>query len=187
MIWNEESSAPAFGQFSGLRSDSKLLRARFSVERKSHRILCHLLSAIPDNRQIIAISPNIQQQCWLIAGVAAPGSTVRSKGLMESIVLFGRKVRSIREAAGRTREMVAEDAAITPNYLGEIERGEKWPSLDVIVSLSKTFAVSPAAFFEFEAEESDPRILREKLTRILLDRNTNQLKQALRLLNALLN
>jgi len=106
---------------------------------------------------------------------------------MESLVLFGRKIRSIREAAGRTREVVAEDAAITPNYLGEIERGEKWPSLDVIVSLSKSFAVSPAAFFEFEAEESDPRILRERLARVLKDRNTDQLQQALRLLNALLH
>ena len=105
---------------------------------------------------------------------------------MESLVLFGRKVRSIREAAGRTREIAAEDAAITPNYLGEIERGEKWPSLDVIVSLSQSFAVSPAAFFEFQAEESDPRILREKLALVLQDRNTEQLQQSLRLLNALL-
>jgi XRE family transcriptional regulator, regulator of sulfur utilization len=106
---------------------------------------------------------------------------------MESLVLFGRNVRSIREAAGRTREMVAEDAAITPNYLGEIERGEKWPSLDVIVSLSKSLSMSPAAFFEFEAEDSDPRIIREKLIRILQDRDSDQLQQALRVLIAVLH
>jgi transcriptional regulator with XRE-family HTH domain len=105
---------------------------------------------------------------------------------MESLVLFGRRVRSIREAGGRTREMVAEDVSITPNYLGEIERGEKWPSLDIIIALSESFAVSPAALFEFEAEVSDPRVLRDKLTRVLKDSNTEQLQQALRLLQALL-
>jgi transcriptional regulator with XRE-family HTH domain len=105
---------------------------------------------------------------------------------MESLVLFGRKVRSTRESSGKTRETVAEDAAITPNYLGEIERGEKWPSLEIILALSKSFDVSPAAFFEFEAEELDPRILREKLTRLLKDRNTEQLQQALRILTAIL-
>lgn len=60
MIWNEAFNAPAFGQFSGLQSDSKFLRARFSEERKSHRILSRRQSAIPDNRQIIAISLKLQ-------------------------------------------------------------------------------------------------------------------------------
>ena len=105
---------------------------------------------------------------------------------MESLVLFGRKVRSTRESSGKTRETVAEDAAITPNYLGEIERGEKWPSLDIIIALSESFAVSPPALFEFEAEVSDPRVLREKLSLILKGRNPEQLQQALRLLKALL-
>lgn len=105
---------------------------------------------------------------------------------MESLDLFGRRVRSIREAGGKTREVVAEDAAITPNYLGEIERGEKWPSLEVIVALGRSFDVSPAAFFEFEAEELDPRILFTRITQVLNDRDTRQLQQVLRLLQALL-
>lgn len=61
MIWNEESNAQAFGQFSELRPDSRLLRARFSAEPKSHPILCRLQSAIPNNRQLIAISLKLQQ------------------------------------------------------------------------------------------------------------------------------
>lgn len=104
---------------------------------------------------------------------------------MVSLAFFGRRVRTIREASTKTREVAAEDASITPNYLGEIERGEKWPSLEVIVALANSFEVSPAAFFEFEAEEVDPRILRAKANRLLNDRPTEQLQQALRLLTAL--
>lgn len=105
---------------------------------------------------------------------------------MESLALFGRKARSIREAGGKTREMVAEAAAITPNYVGEIERGEKWPSLEVLVALGKSLDVSPAAFFEFESEELDPRILREKIFGLLNGRNIEELQQVLCLLTALL-
>ena len=104
---------------------------------------------------------------------------------MENLVLFGKRVRSIRETTGQSRESVAEGAAITPNYLGEIERGEKWPSLEVIVALSQSLNVSPAAFFEFESEEVDPRLLNERLHEILRSRSTEQLQQALRTLKAL--
>jgi transcriptional regulator with XRE-family HTH domain len=49
---------------------------------------------------------------------------------MENLVLFGRKVRAVREAHRYSREAAAERAGISATYLGEIERGEKWPSLD---------------------------------------------------------
>jgi transcriptional regulator with XRE-family HTH domain len=80
---------------------------------------------------------------------------------------------------------VAEAAKISSGYLGELERGEKWPSLDIIVELAKVLAVSPAAFFEFESEEVNPQILHEKLTSALENRDTKQLQQALRVVRAL--
>lgn len=104
---------------------------------------------------------------------------------MENLVLFGKRVRSIREVQGHSREFIAEGAAITPNYLGEIERGEKWPSLEVIVAIGKTLNVSPSAFFELESEEVDPRILRERLSELLTGRSTEQLQRALRTMKAL--
>jgi transcriptional regulator with XRE-family HTH domain len=104
---------------------------------------------------------------------------------MNGQVLFGRRIRAIREAASLSRELVAEKADINVNYLGEIERGEKWPSLEVIEQLAKALTVSPAAFFEFEAEEIDPSVLLSKLQDVLANRNTEQLQQALRILKAL--
>src|SRR6267142_3040362 len=104
---------------------------------------------------------------------------------MDRLALFGSRIRSIRESANVSRELVAERADINTNYLGEIERGEKWPSLEIIERLSEALHVSPSAFLEFEAEEVDSDILLTKLHQILATRNIEQLQQALRLLKAL--
>lgn len=104
---------------------------------------------------------------------------------MERQALFGSRIRSIREAADVSREVVAERAGISANYLGEIERGEKWPTLDMIERIAAALQVSPPAFFEYEAEEVDNNVLLSKLQRLLSDRSTDQLQRAFRVLKAL--
>src|SRR5208337_663551 len=104
---------------------------------------------------------------------------------MDSQVLFGSRIRSIREAADLSREVVAEKADINANYLGEIERGEKWPSIEVIQRLAGALSVSPSAFLEFEAEEVDSNVLLATLHKVLANRSTEQLQQAIRVLKAL--
>lgn len=104
---------------------------------------------------------------------------------MELQALFGSRIRSIRETADLSRETVAERAKISANYLGEIERGEKRPKLDMIERIANALEVSPPALFEYEAEEVDQNILLGKIRRLLSDRDTDQLQQALRVLKAL--
>jgi len=100
-------------------------------------------------------------------------------------VLFGRKVRAVREAAHMSRELAAEKSGITPNYLGEVERGEKWPSLEIICAIASALNISPPIFFEFEGQETDPGILIQKLHRLIENRTTEQQQQALRVLKGL--
>lgn len=100
-------------------------------------------------------------------------------------VLFGRKVRAVREATGISRELAAEKAGITANYLGEVERGEKWPSLEITRAVARALNVSPSVFFEFEDQETDPGILVERLRRIIENRTVEQQQQALRVLKGL--
>src|SRR5260370_26259162 len=102
---------------------------------------------------------------------------------MDNLTLFGRRLRSIR--GRRSRASVAEAAKISSGYLGELERGEKWPALDIIVELAKVLGVSPGTLLEFESEEVNPQILHEKIASVLEDRDTKQLQQALRILKAL--
>lgn len=80
---------------------------------------------------------------------------------------------------------MAEKAGINANYLGEIERGEKWPSLEVITALADAVDLRPTDFLDFEAEEVDPQILMRKIQDVLVHLNSEQLSQALRVLKAL--
>jgi transcriptional regulator with XRE-family HTH domain len=100
-------------------------------------------------------------------------------------VLFGRKVRAVREAVRMSRELAAEKSGITANYLGEVERGEKWPSLEIICAIATALGASPQIFFKFESQETDPGVLIQKLHRIIEDRTTEQQQQALRILKGL--
>jgi transcriptional regulator with XRE-family HTH domain len=104
----------------------------------------------------------------------------------QPLILFGRKVRAVRDAAHISRELAAEKSGITASYLGEVERGEKWPSLEIICAIATALSVSPSVFFEFEAQETDPAILIHKLHHIIENRTTEQQQQALRILKGLL-
>jgi transcriptional regulator with XRE-family HTH domain len=103
----------------------------------------------------------------------------------QPLVLFGRKVRAVRDAVQMSRELAAEKSGITASYLGEVERGEKWPSLEIICAIAAALSVSPSEFFEFESQETDPSILIEKLHRIIGNCTTEQQQQALRVLKGL--
>lgn len=104
---------------------------------------------------------------------------------MDDQILFGRKMRAVRESASMSRELAAEKAGITASYLGEVERGEKWPSLEIIRTIATALNVSLPTLFEFEAQEADSGILIEKLHRIIENRTTEQHQQALRVLKGL--
>jgi transcriptional regulator with XRE-family HTH domain len=99
--------------------------------------------------------------------------------------LFGRKVRGVREAANTSRELAAERAGITASYLGEIERGEKWPSLENIRAVARALNVSASVFFQFEDEVTDPGALLEKLHRLIENRPVEQQQKALKILKTL--
>jgi transcriptional regulator with XRE-family HTH domain len=103
---------------------------------------------------------------------------------MERQALFGNRIRSIREAANLSREVAAERAGTGANYLGEVERGEKFPTLEMLERIAGALKVSPSALFEYEAEEVDNQILMSKLQQLLSRLKTDQLQQALRVLKA---
>ncbi len=72
------------------------------------------------------------------------------------------------------------------NYLGEIERGEKWPAPEKIEALAEAFGVSVASLFQVDREETDSKVLRKKIDALLHKSNAQQLQQAYRLLKSLL-
>lgn len=106
---------------------------------------------------------------------------------MESHKAFGQRIRAVRTKAKLSREFIAERVGIGANYLGQIERGEKWPALEVITKIAKSLSVPTSTFFDFEGTEVDPQRLRSKIHSLLENRDPKELQQALRLLKALFN
>lgn len=57
---------------------------------------------------------------------------------------LGGKIRKLRIEAGLSQEELADAAGIERSYMGTIERGERNPSFDKVVSISKALNTSPS-------------------------------------------
>ena len=62
--------------------------------------------------------------------------------------LFGRTVRTLREARGYSQEELAERASLHRNYVGSLERGERNVAIENIVKLARALSVRPGELFE---------------------------------------
>ena len=57
--------------------------------------------------------------------------------------LFGRNVRQLRKAKGMTQEALADEVELAVSYLGQIERGERNPTLSVVARFAEVLGVTP--------------------------------------------
>jgi transcriptional regulator with XRE-family HTH domain len=56
-------------------------------------------------------------------------------------VRFGKRIRELRVAKGLTQEMLAAKIGVDRSYMGFLERGERNPSLEVILKIAKVLGV----------------------------------------------
>ena len=101
---------------------------------------------------------------------------------MNAAAQFGSRLRAVRKSHKLKIGQLADRVDIGVKHLGRLERGEKHPSFELIVALAQAMNVSPATFFEFDATQTDPKILRKQLDQLLADRDAKQLHQVQRLL-----
>src|SRR5215469_12131559 len=76
--------------------------------------------------------------------------------------ILGRIIRRERQGRDLTIKELGDKAGLSEIYVGEIERGQKYPSAKVLESLAKALELEIAEFFELMAEElrgeQEPRI-----------------------------
>lgn len=104
---------------------------------------------------------------------------------MDAAVHFGKRLRQVRKAQGLSIKGLADGVEIGVKHLGRIERGEKQPSFELIITLAESLEVSPAVLFDFEPSQQDPKSLRTHVQRLLEKKDAKQLLQAKRVLKAL--
>lgn len=62
--------------------------------------------------------------------------------------IFGEIVRGVRKGRAWTQEDLAERAGLTTTYVGQVERGDKVPSLTVVLKLAMALEVLPSQMLE---------------------------------------
>lgn len=86
---------------------------------------------------------------------------ISKKGITSFI---GNKIKKYRELFEYTQEELAKLVGITPSYLGNIERGEREPSLRLLEKIAEIFDIDSAYFFSTKKEKlSKEYILRNKI------------------------
>jgi len=96
--------------------------------------------------------------------------------------LFGRRVQAARKAAKLTLKDAAKKLGITFDHLSKVENGSARASFELIIEMANGFGVSPMTFFMFEGEETDEKVLRRKIERLLKKYSAKQLAQIYRYL-----
>ena len=65
-------------------------------------------------------------------------------------VKFGKRVALLRHELGLSQETLAFSCGLNRTYMGEIERGEKSPSLPVIAKIAKGLGISKSTLMDYE-------------------------------------
>ena len=61
---------------------------------------------------------------------------------------FGDRLRSLRMERGMTQEALGHKAGLSPNYVGDVERGTRNLGLENIWLLADALGISPKEFFD---------------------------------------
>ena len=65
-------------------------------------------------------------------------------------VLFGQRLRQLRQAKGWSQEELSVQAKLDRTYVGGVERGERNLSLTNICRLAETLGVHPSTLFDWQ-------------------------------------
>lgn len=68
------------------------------------------------------------------------------------LIMFGQRVRNLREQQHLSREDLACKATVHRTYIGMIERGEKNVTLLTIIKLSKALGITSQELLNFKQE-----------------------------------
>lgn len=80
--------------------------------------------------------------------------------LNERLINVGKRIREARLRQGMSQEELSEKCCMNPSYIGQIERGEKSPSLNALYSIADGLDVNIRSFFESPETEEELAIQR---------------------------
>lgn len=88
---------------------------------------------------------------------------------------LGRRIREERTKLRLTQEQLAEAAEVNESYIGQVERGEKNPSLETVVSIANSLGVTVDYLLQEEVHV-EPNSLINELISVAKDKDTDELR-----------
>lgn len=55
---------------------------------------------------------------------------------------WGRKIRAFRKLKGHTQESLAQEMNVSVSVIGEVERGNRFPSRQLLADIAKTLRIT---------------------------------------------
>lgn len=107
-------------------------------------------------------------------------TTYRGVSVTKLQEVFASNLRAARKKSGLTQETLADKLGMSPKYLGTIERGLKFPSVQVIEQLAEALGVAPYELFMEPSSipGTSPTEIIDAYNRFLEDRIKGDLKVA---------
>jgi transcriptional regulator with XRE-family HTH domain len=75
--------------------------------------------------------------------------------LQEFQELFGRRLRQLRTRKRWSREKLANETGLSPNFIYYLERGESAASFETLLKLSEAFEIPAQSLFDFSKIPED--------------------------------
>lgn len=99
---------------------------------------------------------------------------------------LGRRIREERQKLNLTQEKLSEAINVSTTYIGQIERGERCPTLDTLIRISNSLGVSIDYLLQESVTPSSTNLMNLwlQLTRDLSD---NDMKMIIELINVIKN
>lgn len=98
---------------------------------------------------------------------------------------LGQRIRSERKKLAYTQEHLAEMIEVSDAYIGQIERGERSPTLDTLVKLAKSLGVTIDYLLQDSLEPDDDNYI-DQIRQLLINRSSKEKQMALDVVKVML-
>lgn len=103
----------------------------------------------------------------------------------KTATLLGRHIRSLRTIKGWTQQELGYQADVNYKFIGEIERGQQNPSLNILEKIAIALGVELQQLFEFEQIILDRKEIESRIKKALKNISDDELGRILVMLRTL--
>ncbi len=111
---------------------------------------------------------------------------MEDKALKSQRQLLGRRIRALRTAKSLTQQQLGEQADVHYKFIGECERGERFPSTAILFKLADALGIPPRQMLVFEHGLTGKKALEKAIRERLGIADEDQLRIFLKFLDTVL-